>query len=76
MTYGYGHFITHTHTHARARTHARTHASKHTRTHARTHAYTHTHQIHKLLVMGWYNEEKKKTTDQYAEEKGWFSVLT
>ena len=21
--------------------------------------------------MGWYSEVKKKTTDQYAEEKGW-----
>ena len=52
--------LTHTHTHTRARAHT------HARTHARTHTHTHTHtlQIHALLVMGWYNEEKKKKREE------------
>ena len=49
------------HTHVRASKHARTHA--HTRT-----------QVHALLVMVGRNE-KKETTNQYAEEKRWVSVF-
>ena len=61
---------THTHTHTYTRTHARTHAPPlptHTRTHPASPTRTHT----TLLVMGYGTSGRKKTTDQYAEEKRW-----
>ena len=63
----YTHFITCMH--ARVHTHARTHAHARTHTHARA-RYQHMH------YWWWVGRmRRKKTTDQYTEEKRWvFSV--
>ena len=74
-THVHTHTRTHTHAHTRTltRTHARTHTRTHARTHARTHTHTHTHYKNAIItgdgLIG--RMRRKKTTNQYAEEKRW-----